>query len=126
MDNISVVGYILDCSDYRDLSLELKKAGLLVDTTKILDYSFNVVVGLRLIDLDAFSAYTVMLSDLTDDELDGLGMWFLKPQYKVYTFNVENTINYSSSCGYVLYDLLNNKYSLIANGKDSIIVYTKI
>lgn len=120
MDNISVVGYILDCSDYRDLSLELKKADLLVDTTKILDYSFNVVVGLRLIDLDAFSAYTVMLSDLTDDELDGLGMWFLKPQYKVYTFNVENTINYSSSCGYVLYDLLNNKYSLIANGKDSI------
>lgn len=120
MDNISVVGYILDCSDYRDLSLELKKAGLLVDTTKILDYSFNVVVGLRLIDLDAFSAYTVILSDLTDDELDGLGMWFLKPQYKVYTFNVENTINYSSSCGYVLYDLLNNKYSLIANGKDSI------
>lgn len=120
MDNISVVGYILDCSDYRDLSLELKKAGLLVDATKILDYSFNAVVGLRLIDLDAFSAYTVMLSDLTDDELDGLGMWFLKPQYKVYTFNVENTINYSSSCGYVLYDLLNNKYSLIANGKDSI------
>lgn len=120
MDNISVVGYILDCSDYRDLSLELKRAGLLVDTTKILDYSFNAVVGLRLIDLDAFSAYTVMLSDLTDDELDGLGMWFLKPQYKVYTFNVENTINYSSSCGYVLYDLLNNKYSLIANGKDSI------
>lgn len=120
MDNISVVGYILDCSDYRDLSLELKKAGLLVDATKILDYSFNAVVGLRLIDLDAFSAYTVMLSDLTDDELDGLGMWFLKPQYKVYTFNVENTINYSSSCSYVLYDLLNNKYSLIANGKDSI------
>lgn len=120
MDNISVVGYILDCSDYRDLSLELKRAGLLVDTTKILDYSFNAVVGLRLIDLDAFSAYTVMLSDLTDDELDGLGMWFLKPRYKVYTFNVENTINYSNSCGYVLYDLLNNKYSLIANGKDSI------
>lgn len=120
MDNISVVGYILDCSDYRDLSLELKKAGLLVDATKILDYSFNAVVGLRLIDLDAFSAYTVMLSDLTDDELDDLGMWFLKPRYKVYTFNVENTINYSSSCGYVLYDLLNNKYSLIANGKDSI------
>lgn len=122
MANISVVGYFLDCSDYRDLSLELNKAGVLVKTTKILDYSFNAVVGLRLIDLDAFSAYTMMLSDLTDDELDSLGMWFLKPQYKVYTFNVENTTDglVSYGCGYVLYDLLNNKYSLVTNSKDSI------
>lgn len=122
MGNISVVGYILDCSDYRDLSLELNKAGVLVKTTKILDYSFNAVVGLRLIDLDAFSAYTVMLSDLADDELDDLGMWFLKPQYKVYTFNVENTTDglIFSGCGYVLYDLLNNKYSLVTNSKDSL------
>lgn len=78
MGNISVAGYILDCNDYRDLSLDLKEAGLLVDTTEFLDYNFTAVVGLRLIDLDSFSSYTMMISDLTDDELDGLGMWFFK------------------------------------------------
>ena len=122
MANISVVGYLLDCSDYKDLSLELKEAGLLADTTEFLDYSFNKVVGIRLIDLDSFSDYTMMISDLTDDELDGLGMWFLKPQYKVYTLNAQNTyvgaVTYS--CGYILYDLLNDKYSLINNSKDSL------
>ena len=122
MANISVVGYILDCNDCRDLSLELKEAGLLADTTEFLDYSFNKVVGLRLIDLDSFSSYTMMISDLTDDELDGLGMWFLKPKYKVYTLNAKNTglgfVFYG--CGYVLYDLLNNRYSLITNSKDSL------
>ena len=122
MGNISVAGYILDCNDYRDLYLDLKEAGLLADTTEFLDYSFTAVVGLRLIDLDSFSSYTMMISDLTDDELDGLGMWFLKPQYKVYTFNVKNTtlgLIYCG-CGYVLYDLLNNKYSLITNSKDTL------
>ena len=122
MANISVVGYILDCNDCRDLSLELKEAGLLVDTTEFLDYSFNAVAGLRLIDLDSFSDYTMMLSDLTDDELDGLGMWFLKPQLKVYTLNAQNTYvgTVTYGCGYVLYDLLNDKYSLITNSKDSL------
>lgn len=122
MANISVVGYILDCNDCRDLSLELKEAGLLADTTQFLDYSFNAVAGIRLIDLDSFSDYTMMLSDLTDDELDGLGMWFLKPQYKVYTLNAQNTYvgTVTYGCGYILYDLLNNKYSLITNSKDSL------
>ena len=122
MANISVVGYILDCNDCRDLSLDLKEAGLSADTTEFLDYSFNEVVGLRLIDLDSFSSYTMMISDLTDDELDGLGMWFLKPQYKVYTLNAQNTYvgTVTYGCGYILYDLLNDKYSLITNSKDSL------
>lgn len=122
MANISVVGYILDCSDCRDLSLDLKEAGLLADTTEFLDYSFNAVAGIRLIDLDSFSSYTMMISDLTDDELDGLGMWFLKPQYKVYTLNAQNTYvgTVTYGCGYILYDLLNDKHSLITNSKDSL------